>query len=271
MNRIHKFQQDKIKDLESLLSSLFDNKKFGFVYISIGSKYNSEYVIKNNSCIYSNAFLQMIPTFIYNNNYNNINKLIIIIDTFKDDDNQTENIRILEERSNETMDIILIRKLCNTDFLNSFLPFILKLNESYKIEPNNFIICNFIKFLNIPNQIESLYEQSIPNTIKKILNNTFYINSFYQWFGYINYTLYNLIYCDNRLHILNWHDTLNHLSQYLNNPYDERNKFRKIHNYKQLLTHIIDLSDYPYSEYNNDNNDNKGIIKIYNTLYQKIY
>lgn len=263
MNRIHNLQQDEIKDLESQLSNLFDTKKFGFVYISIGSKYNSDYVIKNNSSIYSNAFLQMIPTFIYNNNYDNINKLIIIIDSFKDDHNLTENIKILEERCDETMDIILIRKLCNTDFLDSFLPFILNLNTYYNIVPKNFIICNFIKFLNIPNQTEALYEHSIPNTIKNILKFTFYVNSFYQWFGYINFTLYNMIYCDNCLNILNWHDTLNRLSLYLNNPYDEKHQFQKIHNYKNILTYIIDLSDCPYNGDNNNTN-----IQIYNTLNQ---
>jgi len=255
MNRILNFKQDEIKDLEKQLYSLFESRNYGFVYISIGSKYNSEFVIKNNSCIYSNAYLQMIPTFIYNNN--NINKLIIIIDSFKDDDNQTKNIKILEERCNDTMDIVLIRKLCNNDFLESFLPFILNLNTSFHIESHNFMICNFIKFLNIPNQIESIYEQTIPNTIKTILKKTIYTNSFYQWFGYINYTLYNMIYCDNRLNILNWHDTLNRLSNYLNNPYDEIHQFQKIHNYKNILAHIIDLADYPAEV------DNKP---IYNTL-----
>lgn len=264
MNRIHNLLQDEIKDLESQLSNLFDSKKFGFVYISIGSKYNSDYVIKNNSSIYSNAFLQMIPTFIYNNNYDNINKLIIIIDTFKDDDNQSKNIKILEERRNVNMDIILIRKLCNTNFLESFLPFILNLNTFYNIEPKNFIICNFIKFLNIPNQTEALYEHSIPNTIKKILKFTFYVNSFYQWFGYINLTLYNMIYCDNCLNILNWHDTLNRLSTYLNNPYDEDIQPKHKILYKRFLTHIIDLSDCPY---NSDDNTN---LTIFNTLNQNI-
>ena len=139
--------------------------------------------------------------------------------------------------------------LCNAEILKRFIPFMCTLLSEKEIEPTNTIIANYVKFANIPNQIEELYQQVIPNTINNELKQfPDYVDSFYQWFGYEHKTLYNMIYRESGFNAFSRNYILTQLSLFLNDPYSNDCKFTRIHNYKNILSQIIDLSCPMYLE-----------------------
>ena len=76
----------------------------------------------------------------------------------------------------------------------------------HNVDPNNFIIANYIKFVNCPNLLERESKKLVPLKIKEYLNNfqdKIYSQSFYQWFGYQSIYLYDYLYngyCFDYLH-----------------------------------------------------------------------
>jgi hypothetical protein len=244
----YNYNKDQKLNLEETLNNLINTSNYKFIYISIGSKYNSDSLISNNGCIYSNAYMQMIPMFLYNTNTGD-KVLTIIIDHFESEQIFKTNKYILKQRGNNNIDTIIIKRLCTSDFLEEFLQFIINLLEKNKMNPNQFMICNFVNFINIPNDIEAIYQQVIPDTITKKLNtNSTYKNCFYQWFGYEYPTLYNMIYNVSYFNTFNKAYVLTQMSQFLNDPYSTESKFTRIHNHKKILSYIIDLSCPVFSE-----------------------
>jgi len=238
----YNFNENDKLSLEQKITDLMNTKKYKYVYISIGSKHNKDCMIDNNDCIYSNAYLQMLPTFLYNKPDED-NILVIMFDHFETENILNTNKNILNQRIDKNMDIIVMNILCNAEILKRFIPFIFTLITEKEIEPQKTMICNFVKFLNIPNQIEELYQQVIPNTINNELKQfPDYIDSFYQWFGYQHKTLYNMIYRDSCFGAFSRNYILTQLSLFLNDPYNNDCKFTRMHNYKKILAQIIDLS-----------------------------
>jgi hypothetical protein len=86
---------------------------------------------------------------------------------------------------------------CTEEFLEDFIDQLVSFLRESRITSENFLICNFVKFLNVPNDFERMAEITIPETIQRVLNsskNIIYSERFYDWFGY-NSSLYNYIYC----------------------------------------------------------------------------
>lgn len=180
-------KEDFIESIQSELAN-FD---YQFVYVSIGSKFNRSYCKINEKDVKSNASYQMIPKFLKKEK-----QLIIIIDRFKDAKNLQDHITVLNKNIGSNKCIILntyieINQISN--ILDVLLP---KLFDHY-VDPNNFIIANFVKFANRPNLFERESEKLIPLKIKEYLDrfqDKTYKGCFYQWFGYSSYYLYNYIY-----------------------------------------------------------------------------
>ncbi len=164
------------------------------IYISIGGKIN-EFDIETN------ALCQMFPAFLQTNK-STINNatMVIIIDDFNNHDNHMKNMKCLENEFNiDGLYFILCNKICDKNFICSFISHLVIFAKQNNIIAENLLICNYIKFRNIPNSSEHKSETVIPKTIHKELlkeENLKYSNCFYNWFGY-NELLYNYIYCYN--------------------------------------------------------------------------
>tara|TARA_B100000900_G_scaffold152804_3_gene129767 strand:- start:643 stop:1434 length:792 start_codon:yes stop_codon:yes gene_type:complete len=174
-------------EINIMQNHFINNFNYKTVYISIGSKFN-----KPNT----NAIEQMTPSFLQSNPNNNT--LIIIIDDFTNVNSYQTNLNYINtlDSTFSNFTYYVINQLCNPKFLLSFLNIILPYVNKNNISSNNFMIVNYVCFINQPNPSEKNSEHIIPTIIQKFLNNyetDIYNSSFYQWFGY-NKVLYNYIY-----------------------------------------------------------------------------
>jgi hypothetical protein len=180
--------------IETQLNNIFNsNQDCTYVYISIGSKFNEHHVLFNDNTILStNIYYQQIPGFIRNKD-TQTRILSIMIDTFNTDFEFAHNIVDNIIKPNSNIKHYIINKYCTTDIIQKIISTVLcKLND-LQIIPENFIICNFIKFRSNPNKQELLSETTISYEIQNTLNDTQYIYGLYEWFGY-NISMYNFIY-----------------------------------------------------------------------------
>ena len=178
--------------IESLRSKLA-NFEYQYVYVSIGSKYNVPYSKINDRNVKSNAIYQMLPNFTKKNR-----QLTIIIDRFKEEQNLQDHMKFLNERIHDNTCIVL-NTYFDVDFVNEFLDVLLPKLFDHDVDPNNFIIANYVKFIRHPNALERVSEKIIPSKIRDYLSryrDKLYNGCFYQWFGYNSYYLYNYIYND---------------------------------------------------------------------------
>ena len=169
------------------------------VYVSIGGKYNAQYVQLNRKTqTETNSVFQMLPGFIqYKETYDDDPCIVIVIDDFQNKTNIAENIGVLNTHQTQGAHIILCKQYCTETFITSFMESLLEFLKQSNIYKENFMICNYVKFLNEPNDFEKMSATVIPETIQHILNlepNILYSECFYDWFGY-NIHLYNYIYC----------------------------------------------------------------------------
>lgn len=180
-----------------------DLQTYDFIYISLGSKFNQyhiQYTMPYNKIIHkiSNAEFQMIPAFCRNKPDKKI--LSICIDRFETANTKQENIDILAKILDHEPNIEMI--LCDLDgtvqLFETIIQFIIEqiekctLDQSLLFDEKKMAIVNYINFIS-PNHTEYYLEQKISETIHKIICNTRFHDSFYQWFGY-QPNLYNFIY-----------------------------------------------------------------------------
>lgn len=185
----------KIRDFARLYN-LLELNQYNYVYVSIGSKYNSDTVSFNGMLYETNACYQMQPLFIKSEN--TLKTLCIMIDKLGKKDNTEEYIHNILY---ENVDFILIDNYFDKQSIVWFLDLLIaKLNEA-EFPKKNVMIANYIRYLNTPNNAEIKIENMIPRTIHKMLIDTNYSNCFYQWFGYRK-RLYNYIYNYNILKLL---------------------------------------------------------------------
>ena len=137
------------------------------VYVSIGGKFNAQYVQLNRKTqIETNSVFQMLPGFIQcKETYEDDQCIVIAIDDFQNKTNTIENIGLLNRHLIKGAHIILCNQYCTETFIASFMENLLEFLKQSNIYKENFMICNYVKFLNEPND-----------------------------FGYNNH-LYNYIYC----------------------------------------------------------------------------
>ncbi len=170
------------------------------IYVSVGGKYNARSVQIGSEAtlIPTNSLFQMFPQFLQTREPDpNDQCLIIVIDDFHNVQNLADNNALLHTHKTPNTYIILCNMLCTKTFMTSFMEDLLEFVRQVNVSNTNFMICNYIKFLNAPNEIERRSATSIPDAIQRVLNlepNALYSGCFYDWFGYNNH-LYNYIYC----------------------------------------------------------------------------
>jgi hypothetical protein len=179
------------------------NARSGYhiVYVSIGSKINEQKVCFNRptnikqQSFCTNALNQMLPQFLrYRSEEQNI--LSIIIDEFSTEKQVNTNFINLHKNIDENTDILMINNHCTKIFLEEFIHTLMHILLRHNVCEKHVMLCNYVKFLNNPNAIESNAEQMIPKTIQSVLDRPEYARysyCFHEWFGYRFY-LYNFIY-----------------------------------------------------------------------------
>ena len=186
----------------NVIGTIFNNgKKYNKIYMSVGSKYNKTDVMfysKNMPLAQmrsTNASYQMIPEFL-RHSLLDTNILIIVVDIFNQGANFDYNKELLLSTSTKNMDILMINMdCCDTKFVN-MCTLILSNIKIQNISPSSFMICNFIKHMNSPNENEYNAELTVVRSMLKVLNTydfKWYLDCFYQWYGY-KYYIFNFIY-----------------------------------------------------------------------------
>ena len=193
-----------------------EERSYNSVYVSIGGKQNEPHQIFNypteikGQKFRSNASNQMLPSFIANRRPDSRGDqipdriLVIAVDTFRSEDEWNNNVRLLQGSQqtkkqsdtcnvNSLFDILLWNQEINSRTLSPFIYTISKLAFENGVSPNQFMICNYIRFSS-PNEPEAVIEDYVPEQIQRLLDPTPYASQFYQWYGPSFYT-YNLIYC----------------------------------------------------------------------------
>ena len=207
--RVYEIINKNFEFFKNELSILWEEKQYSVIYISIGSKFNYRSVefpdmLEENrqkqigrrmlNKYTTNAQKQMIPEFLNNRS---TKQLSIVIDDFSNDSNKKDNKNILESKLDKNIDVIMYDCVFdNTVFLKSVISHFMNMAKQYNVNKQNFMICNYVKFVNTPNAFESKSEQIIPTVIQNVIDtNEFseFADCFYQWFGYRFY-IYNFIY-----------------------------------------------------------------------------
>ena len=200
MNSILTFKCDKtIASFKEYMAS--SNDIYHSIYTSFGSKQNEIFINASSSNLPrrpSNAPFQMIPSFM-RLLPDNTQGLVIVIDDLHDEESLLQNKSILTELSKQShtwLDIIIIDTYLTKDILYSITQIITEFANSIHIQPNNYKLCNFIRFRQ-PNSTEHALEMWIPDFTQRILDSLYdgkYNHSYYQWFGYSYYTS-DYMYC----------------------------------------------------------------------------
>lgn len=184
-------------EYQEILSKIAD---IDFVYVSVGGKVNESYVSRfchsNSTRIRhcTNSSKHLVPNLLKHRENKKI--LIISLDQYKSEENYRMNHNLVKQSLEECMNFIFFDCFCNKTFLDEFLTVTIEFLKLKTVLSNNFMICNYVKFMNEPNSIETKSEDEIPKIIYGFLqleNNTTYHDRFYEWYGY-NYYTYNLIY-----------------------------------------------------------------------------
>ena len=184
--------------LESFRESL-SNFPYKYVYVSIGSKFNESHVKINDFSEKTNANVQILPKFLKKEE-----QLIIMIDRISTEESKLDHLEYIDDRVNKNSKCIILNNYADKNFLEEFLDILLPKLFDHYIDPNNFVISTFLKFLNAPNGIEKNSAKIIQTTIYdylKLFQDRIYLNCFYEWFGYES-ILYDYIYNFNMLKTL---------------------------------------------------------------------
>ena len=178
--------------------------KWNKLYMSVGSKWN-ELVVPSktfdNSIWYSNSLDQMMPSFI-RYQFESACTLVIIIDEFRDNKSLKINKLLITQNIEDTNNICvcLINKFCSSkDIILDFTNKVVEFSKRHNIHNNNFMICNFVKYLNQPNLYELSSSTIISSSINEALTDTVYNDCLYEWYGYM-YGLHTLVYNRNKLY-----------------------------------------------------------------------
>jgi hypothetical protein len=223
------------------------------IYVSFGSKYNAPTVeFGDKTQQQTNSLYQMMPCFLQaKESYNDDQTLIIVIDDFHNKHNQIENYNLLQFYETDGTHIILCNSYCTETFVTSFMEYLMEFTSRLNISKENLMVCNFIKYLNMPNDFERMSANVIPIAIQRVLDleqNRFYSECFYDWFGYRR-ALYNYVYCY-KLYRHNYTAT-NKLEQILDEM--DANPMTKIkirdYNETNFWDKIYDITEYGIDKY----------------------
>ena len=137
------------------LASVFaQQKKYHYVYVSIGSKYNQPdvyfYSAKSSLAkrVDTNALEQMVPIYLRIKPTDR-NILVVVIDTFNADNDIQMNRRLIQSILTENIDCILVNMFCTNDNLHELCSKLIAKVLVENIHESNCMICNYVKYLNI--------------------------------------------------------------------------------------------------------------------------
>lgn len=178
------------------------------IYISLGAKYNQEYV-QFGSQTHShndntNSLYQMIPNFI---RYPQTDKhnIVIVVDEFHNKELLEKNKRLLTNEIHfhclEGLSILLVDHHILYKEIDKILNPLINFMETSKLAPEKLKIVNYIQFQR-PNSLELKLEKELPTSIAHFLKTEFegkYIANYYQWYGYMFY-YYDYIYAYEEYH-----------------------------------------------------------------------
>lgn len=190
----HSILSGDLSEFSSKLDAL-KYSRYDYIYLSIGGKLNEPCVTFQKpkiQTIGSNAQYQLVPEFL-KKRHDDIHCLIIAIDHFNHRESYETNKQYLMNYSN--FDTILVNKFFNLSYLETFIQILLTFVSTTDVDPANFMIANYIRYLNNPNELEAKLEFGIPDKIQQALNlfeDKRYCKCLFQWFGY-NLFLYNMI------------------------------------------------------------------------------
>ena len=223
---------------------------YQYGYISFGSKFNSTDVYFKagsntlTTRMDTNAVAQMVPMFLRTKpkKYHILN---IIIDIFPTHADMEMNARLINEVINDNIDCILINMRCTPINMEEVLGRIMDWAITQYIPPLQFMLCNYVKFMNQPNKTEYEDELMIPKTIQNILSHQKYENyknTYYEWYGYkmILYDcIYNVSFAKRDLY---FYQTTIHLINYINlisKPFSNAKSCKKL---EGLLHNSYDIT-----------------------------
>jgi len=206
------------KSLDEITASIA-NQKYENIYISIGSKYNEEFIYMTNKTgkqqpTWSNAMEQIAPHFYREKD----NSLILCLDSF--------NPQELEKNISKIREIVLLSDIILYDSNNTsirsieeFISYMTNYFIEKEIPPEKVLIANYVRFIS-PNHTENYFEENIPKVIYKGLTSSSavsYNTRFYQWFGYQAHTYHLLFNYHNYKYMVGYTNIL----YLLNDIYDE--------------------------------------------------
>jgi hypothetical protein len=249
-------------DMSNLLDTLKD-RQYDFIYLSIGGKMNEPCVTFQKPKKYvlsSNSQYQLIPEFL-KERHDDLKALILVIDNFNNDESYETNKRYLSIYEN--FDCIMVNKFFDLPYIKEFIRILLQFDSHINIDSTNFMITNYIRYMNNPNEAEAKLEFGIPDTIQECLN-TFvdirYRKCLFQWFGY-NIFLYNMI-CNYSFYYL----AANQAQQIYNSDSSTGNRPFRLWNHTELVQKTKNLLLWKYSYDITDSyiiNDTKIVSSIY--------
>lgn len=169
------------------------------IYVSFGGKYNAPDVqFSRDVQLPTNSLYQMFPCFLQaKETYEDDQCIIIVIDDFHSKPNLAENNHLLQSYQTDGVHVIMCNQYCTENFVTTFIEYLVEFAREHKVAKENLMICNYIKYINVPNDFERKSETIVPESIQQILDleqNKFYSECFYEWFGYRR-ALYNYVYC----------------------------------------------------------------------------
>ena len=176
--------QNRLKDI---LSNLFNNYNYSYLYISIGGKQNEERVNftypNNNLTLSSHAEFQMVPQFIRREPEDKI--IVVVIDDFHDEHLEKQTIDILNNcnKTHPNIVFVLVDHILTIESISIYLNAIIDSIE-HKLQPEQLMIANFICFKQ-PSLKQSEFENNISIQIQKqidVISSGKYSACFYQWY-----------------------------------------------------------------------------------------
>lgn len=210
------------KSIHEITASIA-NQKYENIYISIGSKYNEEFIYMTNKTgkqqtKWSNAMEQIAPHFYREKE----NSLILCVDSF--------NPQELEKNKSKIREIVLLSDIILYDTNNTiqsieeFISYMTNYFIEKEILPEKVLIANYVRFIS-PNHTENYFEENIPKVIYKGLTSpslpsssiVSYNTRFFQWFGYQPHTYHLLFNYHNYKYMVGYTNIL----YLLNDIYDE--------------------------------------------------
>jgi hypothetical protein len=208
--------------------------QYGMIYIAVGAKYTR--TDGRHPCGDNPARYQLMPKFIKGNS------LIIIIDTFSEEELNYNKNRIInqynisKDRDKDNIDILIINKNFDEEMSNDIITFL----ENRDNIDKKLWICNYVRFLSdTPNPQERKIQQDVIGLFDKIAMEL--QPNVYTWYGCKRpYLLYNK-YIENPDKTIAEINLVNNFERLKNNPNSIKEVVRK-NVYAAINKYAIDLT-----------------------------